>query len=249
MDSEAERGAPPAERLIPAVLAASALEGGLGDVRAHAVPAPRRAWQLLVMEARLLHSGVWAASFLVVAVCAGFAAMRAAVPEVALGLSVPLVAGMGVAGLYGPERDHASEVVAATPTSPRVVLLARVTLVFGYDLALALLVSGALAVVDGSPGAVTGLVMAWLGPMALLAAVALLLSVWWRPDGAVGVALAAWCVPALAQLTAVPVPDGYRVLWQSGPWTFALAVVLAGAAVALAGRIEPMRRAAATHSA
>ncbi|WP_229697619.1 hypothetical protein [Nonomuraea cavernae] len=28
MDSEAERGAPPAERMIPAVLAASALEGG-----------------------------------------------------------------------------------------------------------------------------------------------------------------------------------------------------------------------------
>ncbi|GGO71789.1 hypothetical protein [Nonomuraea cavernae] len=216
-------------------------------MRAHAVPAPRRAWQLLVMEARLLHPGVWAASFLVMAVCAGFAAMRVVVPEVVLGLSVPLVAGTGVAGLYGPERDRAFEVVAVTPTSPRVVLLARVTLVFGYDLVLALLVSGVLAVAGGSPGGVAGLVTAWLGPMALLAAVALLLSVCWRPGGAIGVALAAWCVPALAEVTDAPVPDGYRVLWQSGPWTIALAVALAGTAVALAGRVELLRRAGATH--
>ncbi len=237
--------APPVERVIPAVLAASALEGGLGDVRAHAVSAPRRAWQLLVMEARLLHPGVWAASFLVMAVCAVFSLVWPVLPEATLGLGAPLVAGLGVAGLYGPERDRAFEVVAVTPTSPRVVLLARVTLVFGYDLALASLASGVLAVAGRSPAGMVELVTAWLGPMALLAAVSLLLSVCWNPGGAIGVALAAWSVPVLAS-TDVPVPEGYRVIWSSGPWTIALAVALAGAAIALAGRVEPLRRGAAS---
>ncbi|MGN9839882.1 hypothetical protein ACTMTI_17325 [Nonomuraea sp. H19] len=237
---------PPADQLIPAVLAASAAEGGLGDVRAHVVPAPRRAWQLLVMEARLLHPGVWAASLLVMAVCVASSMVWWAVPEAVLGLGAPLMAGLGVAGLYGPERDRAFEVVAVTPTSPRVVLLARVTLVFGYDLVLALLASGLLAVAGRSPAGVVALVTTWLGPMALLAAVSLLLSVCWHPGGAIGVALAAWSVPALA-LTDVPVPDGYLVIWWSGPWTIGLAVALAGAAIALAGRVEPMRRRHAGH--
>ncbi|TDC97337.1 hypothetical protein E1292_37280 [Nonomuraea deserti] len=232
---------PPAGRVIPAVLAASAADGGLGDPGAHVVSAPRRAWQLLAMEARLLHPGVWTASFAVMALCVLFAALKGLLPVPLLELAAPLVAAVGVAGLYGPERDRAFEVVAATPTSPRVLLLARVTLVFGYDVALALLASGVLAASGGSPAGLGELVTAWLGPMALLAAMALLLSVCWHPGGAVGVVLAAWYVPALAQAD-VAALRAYRTMWETGPGTLAAAVALAGAAIVLAGKVEPLRR-------
>lgn len=239
---------PPAERIIPAVLAASALDARLGDVRAHTVPAGRRARQLLAAEARLLHPGVWSASFLVIALCAGCSMLRGVLPESLLGLGAPLVAGVGIAGLYGPERDRAHEVVAATPISPRVLLLARVTLVFGYDLVLALLASAVLAAAGRSAGltTLTTLIAAWLGPMAFLAALSLLLSVCWHPGGAIGVSLFLWSVHALSHID-VPVPRAFLAFWDSGPGTLALALALAAAAIALAGRVEPLRRSAATH--
>ncbi|MEU0564748.1 hypothetical protein ABZ297_05010 [Nonomuraea sp. NPDC005983] len=237
---------PPADQIVPAVLRASAVDGGLGDVRAHTVSAPRRAWQLLVVEARLLNPRVWAASFVVMAVCVGFSLVRGVVLEAVLSLGAPLVAGVGVAGLYGPERDRAFEVVAVTPTSPRVLLLARVTLVFGYDLALALLTSAVLAVAGGPATGVATLVAAWLGPMALLAGLSLLLSVCWHPGGATGVALAVWSVLALSH-TDLPIPPEVQLIWSSGPLTLGLAGLLTAAAIALAGRVEPMRRGGATH--
>jgi hypothetical protein len=237
---------PPADRIIPAVLAASALDGRLGEAAPHAVPAWRRAWHLLLAEARLLHPAVWAASFLVMTVCAGYAMLRHVLPEALLGLGVPLVAGVGVAGLYGPERDRAHELVAATPTSPRVLLLARVTLVFGYDLGLALLASAVLVPARGWSTGITTLISAWLGPMALLAALSLLLSVCWHPGGAVGVSMTIWSVAALSH-TGLPVPRLPEPIWGSGPLTLGLALVLAVAAITLAGRVEPLRRMAATH--
>ncbi|MEU6712306.1 hypothetical protein ABZ897_12575 [Nonomuraea sp. NPDC046802] len=85
-----------------------------------------------------------------------------------------------------------------------------------------------------------------MGPMALLAALSLLLSVCWNPAGAIGVAMAAWSLSALA-VTDIPVPPAYRLVWTSGPWTLALAALLGAAAIVLAGRGEPIRRSGATH--
>ncbi|WP_066376147.1 hypothetical protein [Herbidospora mongoliensis] len=230
---------PPVGRIIPAVLTASALGGDLAAPGMHTVPAWRRAWNLLMAEARLLHPAVWAASFAVMAVCAVFSLLKGSMAAAALG--APLVAGLGVAGLYGPERDQAFEVVAATPTSPRVLLLARVTLVFGYDLALASLAAGLIAVAGVPTGGVAGLVLSWLGPMALLAALSLLLSVWWHPNGAIGVALAVWSIPAM-DAAGVAMRGTYSTVWSSGPWTIAVAAVLGLVAFVLADRREPLRR-------
>ena len=82
--------------------------------------------------------------------------------------------------------------MAVTPTSPRVILLARVTLVFGYDLILALLSSAVLTLLNATPLGLTSLITTWLGPMAALSALSLLLSVCWNPEGATGVTLALW---------------------------------------------------------
>ncbi|MFI6600606.1 hypothetical protein ACIBHX_30545 [Nonomuraea sp. NPDC050536] len=228
---------PPAERIVAAALAASALEGGLGDLRAHAVSPARRAWLLLCMEARLVHSAVWAASLLVMAVCAGLSLMSGMLPEVLLGLAAPLVAGLGVAGLYGPEQDRAFELVAATPTSPRVVLLARVTLVYGYDLAIASAVSGLLWLLGRTSYGPAALIASWLGPMTLLAALSLLLAVCWNPAAAIGVTMGAWILIALPYI-GVRIPQPAVGL----AWPLGAALVLGTAAILLAGRGEPLRR-------
>ena len=61
-----------------------------------------------------------------------------------LALVAPIVAAAGVAGTHRSRRDPAAELVAATPTSGRLLLLVRLTLVFGFDLALALAASAVL---------------------------------------------------------------------------------------------------------
>ncbi|PZG50968.1 hypothetical protein C1I98_09600 [Spongiactinospora gelatinilytica] len=210
-------------------------------------PALRRAWRLLVMEARLLSTAVLLSSFLAVAGCVAVALVRVELTEVLLGLAVPLVTGFGVAGLHSPDRDPAFELVRATPTSPRVILLARVTCLFGFDLAVALLGSALLTVMGAAPQGLCGLVLAWLGPAALLAALSLLLSVWWRADGAIAVALVVWSLPMLAR-TGLPVPPVFGRVWENVPVTLGLAALFAATAVLLAGRIEPLRVPGATRS-
>src|SRR5690606_23857430 len=69
-----------------------------------------------------------------------------------LALIAPVVAAVGVAGAYRSRLDPAAELVAATATSGRLLLLVRLTLVLGYDLLLALAASAVLAVTVG-PGA------------------------------------------------------------------------------------------------
>jgi hypothetical protein len=131
-------------------------------------------------------------------------------------------------------------------TSPRVILLARVTLVFGYDLILALLSSAVPALLNATSLGLASLITTWLGPMAMLSALSLLLSVCWNPEGAMGVALALWSLHALA-LTGVPVLEGLQGLWTTGAATIVLAPVLTLAAVIIVGKGEPVRRARATH--
>ena len=142
-------------------------------------PAPwERAWQLLRPQVKLLRREIWLASALVMAIgyfVAVFGASEQAATS-ALEVVAPFVAAAGVALIYGTESDPALEITLATPTSPRQVLLARLALVFGYDLALSLLATvGLLAVVPVD--LLSGIILNWLGPMTLLSALALLLSV------------------------------------------------------------------------
>jgi hypothetical protein len=233
---------PPGPEIVRTVLARAAHD----RVETPARPRPYRAWVLLTMEARLLHPAIWMASALIMVAGVGFTLARSGASEFVLALAVPLIAAAGVAGSYGPENDRAFELVAVTPTSPRVILLARVTLVFGYDLILALLSSAVLALLNATPLGLTSLIMTWLGPMATLSALSLLLSVCWNPEGATGVALALWSVHALA-FAGVPVLEGLQGLWTTGSVTVVLALALTLAAVIAVGKGEPIRRARATH--
>ncbi|MEV0972221.1 hypothetical protein [Microtetraspora glauca] len=201
------------------------------------------------MEARIMHRSIWLASALVMAVSVGFALLRGDSAQLVLSLAAPLIAGVGVAGSYDAGRGGrgtAAELVATTPTSPRVIMLARVTLAFGYDLALALLSSAVALAYGSAPAGMTSLVTAWLGPMALLAALGLLLAVCWHAEGAIGAALAVWTAYALT-FTRLPVLEGTRLFWSNGTATAGLALALALAAVIAAGRGEPIRFGGATH--
>jgi hypothetical protein len=155
----------------------------------------------------------------------------------------PLVAVAGVAGVYGPQRDPAFEALAITATSPRLVLLARVTLVFAYDLALAVATSMVVRLVAPEVGLVD-VVVAWLGPMTLLSALCLLLAMWIGPNVALGVGASLWVL----RVATVSVPElahgwlaaGMRAVWATSPATVAVTLALLAWAVVLSRR--PMRR-------
>ncbi|GAA2871603.1 hypothetical protein GCM10010517_31900 [Streptosporangium fragile] len=235
---------PPGPEIVRSVLARSALDGA----RPPAAPRWYRAWALLGMEARLMHAAVWLASALIMVASVVLVLSGTQTAEVVFALAAPLIAAAGVAGTHGPERDGAFEIVATTPTSPRVVLLARMALVFGYDLVLALLASAASALLGLTPTGLTSLIAAWLGPMALLATLTLLLSVCWAPEGAAGVAAALWLFHALSVVPgAVWDTIDTSGLWTTSPATLALAACLALAAVVLTGRGEPVRLRRAAH--
>src|SRR5262249_37530550 len=131
-----------------------------------------------------------------------------------LGVAAPLVTAIGVAFLYGPEQDPGLELTLGTPTSPRLILLCRLALVFGYTFALALAVTLLLLLMRAAPFSLV--ISVWLVPMLLLAGLSLLASVtlgaWAGVGSAVGVVL-------MPLLTATLDASGSRVhngAWQIG---------------------------------
>lgn len=151
------------------------------------------AWQLLLGQAPLVRRGIWASSAFTMALgCA--VAILAAVPAhggTVLAVFAPVVAAVGVALLYGPENDPSLELALSTPTPPRLVLLARLTLVYGYDLALALVATAVLVLAKDGTGA-WALISLWIGPMLFLSSLALLLSLLFGANAAVFVAMGLW---------------------------------------------------------
>ncbi|GIE83468.1 hypothetical protein Aph02nite_94180 [Actinoplanes philippinensis] len=206
---------------------------------------------LMAAEARLIRMAVPIASALVMALGVGLVLAQATVgADLVLALVAPIVAAAGVAGAYRSGRDPAAEVVAATPTSGRLLLLVRIALVFGYDLVLAVAASAALAATGaaGTAGLNT-LVAAWLGPMVLLSSVSLLVAVRFGPDSALGAAVGLWAVRVL--IGGVFVRDGWMARFVVEVWTTNASVLTAGAALTaaafvVAGR-EPHGAGRATH--
>jgi len=201
------------------------------------------AWLLLRSQARVVRGEIWTASALIMAlgvlvtlIISGPGA-DSALP---LALVAPAVAAIGIAFLYGPAVDPALEIELATPTSPRLVLLARLALIFGFDLGLGLAASIMLAL--QSQVSLWPLVMTWLAPMAFLSSLAFLLAVL-SADPGLGtlVSLALWVLLNLARLgelrsLVLPLPD--LLAASARPWLWGLALLLGGLALWAAGREE-----------
>lgn len=219
-----------------ATLRAVLTRSALAPVR---LPARRRgvgfAGQLLRAELRLVRPSVWLASLLVMGCAVAMAVTSGqGVGATVLSLVAPAIAAGGVGAVAGPRRDPALEALSVTVTSPRLILLARVTLVFAYDLVLAVLAS-AVVWVAAPQIALSGLVTGWLGPMTLLSALCLLLAMWTGPNLAMVVGGTLWALRVLTiglpEIGGGRLAAAMRVLWTTNPGTTAATLVLVALAL------------------
>ncbi len=223
------------------------VERALAEVDARRVGILYRAYELVRAQVPLVHGELWPASAAVMAI--GFIVATIVHDANVLKMLAPMVAAASIAVIYGPESDPALELTMATATSPWKILLARLTLVFGYDLVLALAASCAMLLLLPAD-TVVRLIGDWLGPMTFLSAAALVFALWVGTGNAILITYLAWLarfLPAdeiahnlqfgnLAFLTGLL--DSYRQLWTSSLLLIALAVALVAAAGWLAGRQE-----------
>jgi hypothetical protein len=220
------------------------------------MPAPRKSrlkrllecWPLLVIysQARVVRSEIWLASALVMVLgtVVTLTTNSASGGTIPLAILAPLVTAVGVAMLYDSDNEPMLELEDATPVSIRLLLLARLTLVFGFDLALGLAGSTALALLN-TEISLWPLVMSWLAPMAFLSGLAFLLSVVFI-DSLAGAlfSLGLWGLHVIMRSTE-PVNTLILALSLPGlaapetrPVLFGLAALLTGLALWLLGRTE-----------
>ncbi len=230
------------EVLAPPGLAERALE------RVHAPSPFQRAFlrtaSLLRAQVYLVRREMWPASAAVMAM--GVIVTLLLKKEV-VHFVAPLVAAASLAAIFGPEHDPACELTRATPTSPWKVLLARLTLVHGYNLLLALASSLFLLTIL-PPALLWTLILGWLGPMTFLSALALLLSLWIGTGNSVAVAYGLWLIQfprfevAFSPSTAAawtPILEAYRQFWSSPLLLIGLGLLLLIVALWSAGRSAP----------
>ena len=129
---------------------------------------------VLTSQARVIRGEIWAASALVMLI--GVLVTLFTPTLNLLTLLAPIAAAAGVALLYDDDTARVLELEASTRASKSSLLLARLTLVFGFNLGLALLGSVVLAIFRAE-FVLMPLVLSWLAPMAFLSALAFLLSV------------------------------------------------------------------------
>src|SRR5581483_987556 len=174
------------------------LAGALEQVRADRRGAARWRWAWLVIRAQvpIVRQRLVAASLLVMLLGAlvVMASGRGWSKEVFVSLA-PVAVATGSAMLF---RDDLGELALVLPATPRMVLTARLVGVFAVDLVAAFL--GSVAVAGRLHEALGALIAAWLGPMLLLAAGSLLVSVLSGPGAGVTVALGLWFMRVLAGL-------------------------------------------------
>jgi hypothetical protein len=201
-------------------------------------------WPILLLRAqlRVVRGEIWAASALVMTLgLLVTLATYSAAEAWPLVLVAPLVAATGVAFIYGPDVDPALEIELATPVPPRLVLLARLALVFGFNLIMGLAASLILSLARAEV-AFWPLVSTWLAPLSFLSALAFLLTVFTvNSTTSAMISLLGWAFQSLRQLGGLKavawfMPD--LMAASARPWLWALALLLAALALWLGGREE-----------
>jgi hypothetical protein len=202
----------------------------------------QHAWQLLRTQALLVQSEMWPASAMVMAmgVIVAMVSDKAGV----IFFLAPLVAASTLALLYGPENDPALELSLSTPTSPWKILLARLSVVSGYNLLLTLAATLMLLYII-PPGMLGAIILGWLGPLTFLSALALLLSIWLSTSSAIAIAYSLWLLqyipfralgPWINSTAWAPIITAYQQFWHN-PWLLLpLAMLVTGLALWSANR-------------
>jgi Putative zinc-finger len=151
-------------------------------------------WLVFTRQIPLIHKSIWTASILVnilmcflVFLSGASARNHLHSVEGVLAFFTTVAAATGVAFIYQAEHDAGYEIILSTPTSIRIVMICRMALVVGYNLALAAVTSAIIAITLG--GTIWDFMRIWLGPMLLLASISLTVSVIFGSVVSVAVAL------------------------------------------------------------
>jgi hypothetical protein len=104
----------------------------------------------------------------------------------------PIAAVLLTALLHISSDDPAYEIIAAAPTPPGTLILARQTLAVGSLCLVALAGSGGLAAIGEPALPILHLTAAWLGPVLLLSSLATVLSLRLHPQAAAAILLILW---------------------------------------------------------
>ncbi len=134
---------------------------------------------------------------------------------------------MGIAFVYGPENDPSLEIALATPTSPRLVLMGRLTLVYAYDILLAVTASAVIIAARGGTG-LWPVIVLWLGPMLFLSALSLVLSLLFGSVTGISTALVIWAARIMAGSRWLPTGERNLFIrfWGSSTLLIPLAAAL-----------------------
>ncbi len=146
-------------------------------------------WVLLKSQFPLVRHEIWPASAAIMVI--GYIAAILVGKEVIIQVLAPLVAAASIAMVFGPANDPACELMNSMPTSPRQILLARLSIVFGYNFFLALVASVCLLPVFPQIF-LPELIISWLAPMTFISAVALFLSIYFGTENAIIAAYFLW---------------------------------------------------------
>jgi hypothetical protein len=131
---------------------------------------------LLLSQVRVIQREIWLASALVLGLGV-IVTLISPNPDLTLFTALtPLVAAVGVALLYDHDVRMMLEIEETTLASARLLLLARLALVYGFNLVLALIGSVILAVLDADISLLP-LIASWLAPMTFLSGLAFFLSI------------------------------------------------------------------------
>ncbi|HMB23295.1 MAG TPA: hypothetical protein VKP08_10715, partial [Anaerolineales bacterium] len=198
--------------------------------------------QLLYSQTFLVQREMWPATAAVMAL----GVMVAVVSKHAefIYFVAPLIAAASLSILFGPEHDPAHELALSTPTSSWKLLLARLSIVSAYNLALTILALLVLMIAF-PPDLLGALALGMLAPMAFLSALALLLSIWVGTSNAIAISYILWLlqsIPYQSVGTWIVSPGwsafllAYRSFWQSPMLLLVLSVPLLLAALWSANR-------------
>jgi hypothetical protein len=200
------------------------------------------AWELLRAQIFLVHREMWPASAAIMLMGVVIALLSKHIEAVYF--IAPLVAAASLTVLFGPAYDPAYELVMAAPTSPWRLLLARMSIVSVYNLLL-VVIAGLFLLLIIPPNLFGSLILGWLGPMALLSALALLISLWIGTGNAVTISYFLWIVQYipfrlmnsfLASSALEAFFQAYQSFWHNPLLLFSISAVLFSAALASTGR-------------
>jgi len=206
----------------------------LEQIRRPAAPrlAFRRVTELLRSQTFLVQREMWPATASVMALGAVIALISGHAEFIYF--IAPLIAAASLSLLFGPEHDPAYELALSTPTSSWKLLLARLSIVSAYNLLLVLIAILVLAMMF-PPDLLGTLALSLLAPMAFLAALALLLSIWVGTGNAIVISYILWLLQSIpyqstGAWTVSPAWStflfAYREFWHSPILLFALSVPL-----------------------